>query len=267
MRTRRTRYVWLSCLALHILTAAQGDRSRFDPPFRNELHAPRAGDAQIVQFLKSHQGPETTGSFALVHGHFLGDGTENVVVATFWPAQGGEATVTSLFSKGTSGWKLEFRHDSLNVAYCRVVPVSSSKDILLCQTDYVGPTGHLGNGEVDTHLYTVDFTRDPADTWFLELRDTVRTGARCRSWASLKSVGLAHGSLHVLVEYGRNQLPPDGKSQAAVQHEGSPSGFPRRLYDLDFEVEPTGLVPAKGSQKDLDYITARWEAGSCPDGQ
>jgi hypothetical protein len=40
-------------------------------------------------------------------------------------------------------------------------------------------------GEVDTDLYTIDFTQDPVDSWFFHLSDTVATGSRCLSWVSV----------------------------------------------------------------------------------
>jgi hypothetical protein len=256
------------------LVAAADARSRFDPAFRNDLHPPRAADAEIVRLLRESKNGDSgpPDRLALVHGHFLDDGRENVVVATFSPIPGGDETRTLLFSKGAGGWTLRSRYEALNVAYCRVIPVSASKDILLCQTNFAGPSGRYGEAEVDTNLYAVDFTRDPADSWFFQLRDTVSTGARCLSWANAKSVNFGTGTLHVEVEYGRKQLPQGGKADSefkkmAAEYRGSPPGFPHQLYDIEFRILPGEWVPAERSLKDFDFITAPWEKGGCPAGQ
>ena len=122
----------------------------------------------------------------------------------------------------------------------------------------------MEKGEVDTHLYTIDFTREPADSHFLKIRDTVTTGSQCLSWASLKSVELKNGSLHVVVDYGRDRLSSAGKIQdefknRAMQSRGSPSGFPHQLYDIEFRFGPAGLSLVEASKSDFEYVTAKWE--------
>lgn len=138
--------------------------------------------------------------------------------------------------------------------------------------NYVGLGGRYGEGEVDTRLYAVDFTQDPEDSWFLDLRDTVSTGARCLSWASARSVTFGVGSLHVQVEYGRKQLRPSGEADTefkrlAAQYQGSPPGFPHRLYEIEFRMLRDKVVPAERTKEDFDFITAHWERDSCPAGK
>jgi hypothetical protein len=249
-------------------------RQRFDPPFQNELHRPRAEDAQIVQILKDYRDGEfgKPRLLGLVHGHFLGDGKETAVVAAFWRLQTGFSPVTFLFSRGAGGWRIEFRDTSETVAYCRVIPAGASKDMLLCQSDFVGPTGRYGRGKVDTNLYSVDFTQPSPISYFLRLEDTVATASRCLSWANVKSVEYHTTSVRVLVEYGRKQLPQDERvreefKKRAMRSQGSPHGFTSRVFNLEFSIGEAGLALADGSKADYDYVTARWSKDqgiACP---
>jgi len=99
VRIQRSRYIWLSCLVLRMLAAADDTPSRFDPPFQNDLHAPRAEDAQIIQILKNcknkHLGIPRW--FGVVQGNFLDGGRETVVVAALRQAPAGASTVVFLF--------------------------------------------------------------------------------------------------------------------------------------------------------------------------
>jgi len=250
---------------LLVLTWAASACPRFDPPFKNELRRPRAEDAQIVQILKDYSDAEfgKPRLLGLVHGHFLGDGQETAVVAALWRLQEGFSPVTFLFSRGASGWQLQFRDTSETVSYCRVIPASAKKDMLLCQSDFVGATGHYGRGRVDTNLYTVDFSQESPVSYFLHIEDTVSTGGRCLSWASVKSVGFSDRLVQVLVEYGRKQLPADEAAREAfkkraVRFVGSPPGFRFRLFKLEFRIGEAGLTPAEVSNGDYAYVTARW---------
>jgi hypothetical protein len=99
---------------------ADSSESRFDPHFRNGVHAPREEDAGIVQILRKFAaggGLAKPRSFSLVHGHFLGDGTETVVATAYWRVPGGNSLATFLFSKDTSRWKLRSRDESLSAAF------------------------------------------------------------------------------------------------------------------------------------------------------
>jgi hypothetical protein len=257
----------MNAMALGQTSRADATDSRFDPTFRNNIHAPRAEDADIVRTLKNYEDKRLGNSrFLLVHGHFLDDARDTAVITALEHVSGGDSLETFLFSKDTTGWKMRSHDASLNAAYCRVIPVSRQKDILLCQTNFVGPIGQYGNGEVDTNLYAIDFTREPADSTVLQIRDTVTTGSRCLSWANLKSVEFRSGFLHLLVEYGRNRLPavgttPEQFRNLAVQSHGSPSGFPHRLYDIEFKLGPVMFSPVEGSKKDAEYVTERWDQG------
>lgn len=259
------RYIRLSCLAFGMLGAANDAPSRFDPPFPNDLHAPRTEDAQIIRILKNYKDHHLGAprSFSVVHGNFLGRGAETVVVAAAWQLPEGASPAVFLFVKGARGWQLESHYGSLNAAYCRVISVSSNKDILLCQSDYVGPARRYGQGEVDTDLYAVDFTREPVDSEVLHLRDTVTTGSGCLSWASVKSVEFRNGSLHVLVDYGRKSIADRGAREElrsrAIQAQGSPAGFAHQLYDIEFRLREQALAPVE--QQVIDYVKAPWEAG------
>lgn len=172
-----------------------------------------------------------------------------------------------MFSKGIGRWSLVARHDSLNVAYCHAASVSASKEILICQANYVG-----SEREVDTSLYAVDFTRDPVDSRFFDLRDTVGTAGPCRSWASVRSATFAVGSLRLLVEYGRNEETAEGSASsdsgkiAAQRHHSRPK-FPHRLYEVTFKILGDGVTLAEHSIKNIDFVTARWETASCTTGQ
>jgi hypothetical protein len=259
-----------SIITLLIGTAAVAQKSRFDPPFRNEVHAPRAEDAGIVQALQiSEKDLGDPNRFALVHGHFLDSGTDAAVVTAFRPASRGESPTTFVLSKDETGWRVRHRNESFLAAYCRVVPVSALKDLLLCQSNYVGLTGDYGNGPVSSSLYTLNFTPQPEDSWFLTIKDTVKAGSRCLVWANLKSVEFRGKSLHVLVEYGRNRLPADGKTveefggRARGAH-GNPAAFPHELYDIEFKLDAEGFYPAAASKNDFDYVTAPWDReGTC----
>ncbi|QOY88772.1 hypothetical protein [Paludibaculum fermentans] len=239
------------------------EASRFDPPFRNDVHAARPEDAGIVQIV-GRQGNKAAveAEVSLVHGHFFGGGRDAVVAMQFLPVPNGYSPANYVFSRGSGGWALRFRNDLLNAAYCRLIPTSAKKDILLCQTNFVGV-----EGVVDTNLYTLDFTRTPPDSeFFLQLRDTVGRGAGCLTWASLKSADYQEGTLHLVVEYGRNRLPAAGKLQGeprnrAVQPEERPAGFPRQLYDLEFRLGSEGFALAGRSEKNFRYVTEPWDAG------
>jgi hypothetical protein len=218
--------------------------------------------------LKDREGHKPPDELKLVHGHFLNIGKESAVVVAFWHESGGDSMATFLFSKETSGWSLHSRYDSLNVAYCRVFRVSAKSDTLICQTNYAGPSGQYGTGEIHTNLYAVDFTKSPDDSWFLDLRDTVSSGAQCLSWANVKSLRFADDSLHTQIEYGRMVLPPDQKAQnkyrkRAEQFRGSPPDFPHRLYEIEFRVFDGKLAPADGSKKNIAFVTSHWETDSC----
>jgi len=257
--------ILINSIGLGQTSRADATDSRFDPTFRNDVHAPRTEDADVVRTLKNYEEKRLGNSrFLLVHGHFLGDASDTAVVTALGRESAGDSLETFLLSKDTTGWKIRSHDASLNAAYCRVIPVSRQKDILLCQTNFVGPVGKYGNGEVDTNLYAIDFTREPADSTVLQIRDTVTTGSRCLSWANLKSVEFRTGFLHLLVEYGRNRLPalgttPEQFRNLAVQSHGSPSGFPHRLYDIEFKLGPVAFSPVEGSKRDLDYVTERWD--------
>jgi hypothetical protein len=122
-------------------------RSRFDPPFRNEVHAPRTEDAAIVQILRIADGrPPGKARLLLAKGHFLDGGNETVVATALWRVSGGDSLATFLFSKDASGWKLRSHDYALNAAYCRVLPVTAGKDVLLCQTNDAGLMGRYGKG-------------------------------------------------------------------------------------------------------------------------
>jgi hypothetical protein len=257
--------ILINAIGLGQRSRADATDSRFDPTFRNDVHAPRTEDADVVRTLKNYEEKRLGNSrFLLVHGHFLGDASDTAVVTALGRESAGDSPETFLLSKDTTGWKIRSHDASLNAAYCRVIPVSRQKDILLCQTNFVGPVGKYGNGEVDTNLYAIDFTQEPADSTVLQIRDTVTTGSRCLSWANLKSVEFRTGFLHLLVEYGRNRLPavgttPEQFRNLAVQSHGSPSGFPHRLYDIEFKLGPVAFSPIEGSKRDLDYVTERWD--------
>jgi hypothetical protein len=257
--------ILINAIGLGQASRADATDSRFDPTFRNDVHAPRTEDADVVRTLKNYEEKRLGNSrFLLVHGHFLGDASDTAVVTALGRESAGDSLETFLLSKDTTGWKIRSHDASLNAAYCRLIPVSRQKDILLCQTNFVGPVGKYGNGEVDTNLYAIDFTREPADSTVLRIRDTVTTGSRCLSWANLKSVEFRAGFLHLLVEYGRNRLPavgmtPEQFRNLAVQSHGSPSGFPHRLYDIEFKLGPVAFSPVEDSKRDLDYVTERWD--------
>jgi hypothetical protein len=154
------------------------------------------------------------------------------------------------------------RDDSIDLGYCRSIPASATKDVLICQMEFAGPTGRYGTGEVDTNLYVVDFTRQPPDNWFLTLKDTVSAGGKCLAWASVDSLDFKDGSLHVRVEYGRRRLsddePENQSRNRAMQARGSPAGFPHQLYDLQFNLGPEGFSPAESAKEDFAYVTAPW---------
>ena len=248
-------------------------RSRFDPPFRNDMHSPRAEDAEIVRAINNSRFSEggRLRVFGLVHGHFLGDGKDSVVVAALRRVDSGFSPITLLFFNRDGGWQFREPEDFETVAYCRVVPVSVNKDVLLCQSDLVGPAGNYGRGQVDTNLYTVDFTRNPSASYFLHLEDTVATGQQCVAWASVKSLDIRALTVQVVVEYGRKQLPREQKALnefrlRARKSNGSPFGFPVRLFNLDFKIEDGNVVPMESSMADYKYVTARWaerQPGTC----
>jgi hypothetical protein len=248
-------------------------RPRFDLPFQNDMRPPRVEDAEIVRAINNPQLNEggKTRLLGLVHGHFLGDGQDTVAVATLRLVNSGFSPQTFLFFNGANGWQSKVLEDLETVAYCRVLPVGSNKDALLCQSDLVGPTGQYGRGEIDTNLYSVDFTRNPSASYFLHLEDTVATGHRCVAWASVKSLDIRGSTVHVVVEYGRKQLPPEKNTQdefrlRAMQSHGSPSGFATGLFNLDFRIADGSVVPMASSVADYRYVTARWaedQTGIC----
>ncbi|HLK67574.1 MAG TPA: hypothetical protein VKU19_29255 [Bryobacteraceae bacterium] len=246
---RTSPLIW-SCLLCHVLLGQDGP-ARFVPPFQSGLHVPGDEDAEIVHLIKSGSVARLQpDSIVLVHGRFLGDGKESVVAAGMREVSDGSAAVTLLFSKEGAHWRLRSRDDSADVAPCRVVPASPAKDVLLCQSEYdAGSAATAGVGEVDIDFYTVDFTLDPADYTFLHLRDTSGTTAKCRSSASVESADLQDGILHVVIRYGRNQLPSGALS----------TEFSMRRYDLVFRLEKERMVPMERSDSDVEYVTAKWE--------
>lgn len=259
------RHAELICSIGILLAWAVEARPRFDPQFRNDIRAPRAEDAQIVQIVQGYKSDEVgeLHVFGLVHGHFLGDGQETAVVAAGWQVQGGFSPVTFLVSKTEGTWRIERRETPETVAFCRVIPAGLSKDTLLCQSDLVGPAGRFGRGEVDTNLYSVDFTHDPSVSYLLHVEDTVTAGRQCVAWASVKAVEFSNETLRVLVEYGREQLPDGQKAQTifkarAMRSDGSPRGFPKRPFSLDFRMGSSGFAIADRSRDDYAYVTARW---------
>jgi hypothetical protein len=137
------------------------------------------------------------------------------------------------------------------------------KDTLLCQSDLVGPVGRFGRGEIDTNLYSVDFTHDPSVSYLLHVEDTVTTGRQCVAWASVKAVEFSNETLRVLVEYGREQLPDEPRAQTdfkerAMRSDGSPRGFPKRSFSIEFRIGPPGFAIVDRSRGDYEYVTARW---------
>ena len=237
------------------LTLSADAQSRFYPAFPNDFHQPRAEDVQIVQLIGNlPRNPQVVG---LVHGHFLGDGKDAVVVTAAWEVQGGFEPIALVFSREASGWRLHLRDNSEITSYCRVLPLSARKDVLLCHS------GFEPNGKVYTNLYTIDFTRDVPVSYFLQLEDTVASGSRCLSWANVKSLGVHDGIVNVLVDYGRTQLPADETLQAefrnrVLKSDRVPSGFPVRSFALDFTVSEGELRPTQHSKTDYDYVTAKW---------
>jgi hypothetical protein len=263
----------LHCVILILACWSVERRPRFDPPFQNEIHPPRREDAEIVRIMSSSKFSEggKLRLFGLVHGHFLGNGQDTVVVSAQRRVDSGFSPLTFLFFKGANGWRFQSQDYLEVVAYCRVLPVSADKDVLICQSDVVGPTGRYGDGEILTNLYTFDFTRDPSASYFLHLEDTVATGRQCLAWASVKSLDIRPSTVRVVVEYGRKQLAPDENTQRefrlrATQSYGSPSGFPTRLFNLDFRFAEGSVVPVPSSVVDYKYVTERWpedKAGTC----
>jgi hypothetical protein len=254
-----------------ILVCWMGEsRPRFDPPFQNDMRPPRVADRQIVKTINHSQLNEGGKILGLVHGHFLGDGQDSVAVAALRRVGSGFSPLTFLFFSGADGWRFKVPEDLETIAYCRVLAVGSNKDALLCQSDFV-PSGQYGKGEIDTNLYTVDFTRDPSVSYFLHLEDTVATGHRCVAWASVRSLDIRASTLHVVVEYGRKQLPLEQNAQhefrlRAMRSHGSPSGFPTRFFSLDFRIADGSVAPMASSVADYKYVTAKWvedEAGAC----
>lgn len=225
--------------------SGQALNSRFSPPFRSDVHLPNGRDSAIIRILRNSIAASDASktAFGLVHGHFLGDGTDAVAATEFRHVSTGDAVTTFLLSNVAGAMKLLRRDDSLNAAYCRVLSVSIDKDVLLCQANFV----NARPGELGTNLYAIDFTQEPPDSWFLELRDTVDSRSQCRAWANLKSVDWRNGLLDVVVEYGRST------ATARV--------FPRQLYHVDFRFGPTGFYTTEESSADFDYVTARWEGG------
>ena len=263
----------LHCSILILACWGVESRPRFDPPFQNEMHPPRSEDAGIVRTMSSSKFSEggKLRLFGLVHGHFLENGQDTVAVSAHRRVDSGSSPLTFLFFNGANGWRFQVPDDLEMVAYCRVLSVGADKDVLICQSDVVGPTGHHGNGEILTNLYTFDFTRDPSASYFLHLADTVATGNRCVAWARVKSLDIRASTVHVVVEYGRKQLSADQNTQyefrlRAMQSHGSPSGFPTRLFNLDFRIAEGSVVPVESSVADYKYVTERWaedKAGTC----
>ena len=205
----------------------------------------------------------------LVHGHFLGDERETAVVAVQWRLKEGLSPETFLFSRDPNGWRLELRDTSETIAYCRVIPANANKDLLLCQSEIIGPTGRYGRGRVDTNLFTVDFTQSEPVSYFLHLEDTVAAGSTCLSWASVKSLEFSREMVRVGVDYGRKQLPLDEGARIefkkrAMQAQGSPRGFPFRLFTLEFKIGEAGLSLADTSTADYNYVTANWTKDASP---
>ncbi len=262
MGLRRAELICSICL---VLAGVVDARPRFEPQFRNDIRVPHSEDAQIVQIVHSYKRGEVEELhvFGLVHGHFLGDGQETAVVAAGWQVQGGFSPVTFLVSKAEGAWRIERPEISETLAFCRVIPAGMEKDTLLCQSDLAGPIGRFGRGEVDTNLYSVDFTRDPSVSYLLHVEDTVTTGRQCVAWASVKAVEFSNETLRVLVEYGREQLPGEQKAQTdfkerAMRSDGSPRGFPKRPFSLEFIMGSSGFAIADRSRDDYAYVTARW---------
>jgi hypothetical protein len=54
--------------------------AKLDPPFKSEMHEPRAEDAGVIRALRGVD-PET--HFLLIHGHFVGGGKETVVAVAY----------------------------------------------------------------------------------------------------------------------------------------------------------------------------------------
>jgi hypothetical protein len=111
-----------------------------------------------------------------------------------------------------------------------------------------GPRCSIREREVDISLYSVDFTRDPSVSYLLlHLEDTVTTGRKCLACASVKAVEFGNETLRVLVEYGREQLPGEQKAQMvfkerAMRSNGSPLGFPKQPFILEFRMGSTGFA-------------------------
>jgi hypothetical protein len=249
----RTKVARLLLCALTVLPICALD-SHFDRPFQNEMHAPRAEDADIVRILTNKEDKHLRrADFLVVHGHFCGDGTQAAIVTAYWHASQDDSTATFLFSKETGGWTLKSREhwNRGDPSYCRVVPASPVKDVLLCQTIYAGNVARYDRDEVDTNLDIADYSETPLNYYVLQLRDTVASGTQYLTWANLKSVAFQSGLLHAGVEYGRKQVPPHSHA--------SRSAFPHQLYKLDFELGPKGFSPTEGTYKDFQHVTEFWE--------
>jgi hypothetical protein len=213
--------------------------AKLDPPFKSEMHEPRAEDAGVIRALRGVD-PET--HFLLIHGHFVGGGKETVVAVALRPVQGGDEVSTILLLKSATGWKPGRRDYQLSAAYCRSLQVSAQKDLLLCWNNF-------SHGSVlDENLYALDFSQEPSDSWFFQVRDTTAAASPCRTWAALKSVNF-DGVLHVAIDYGRT-------SSLAVT-------VPHHLYRIDFELGAAGFSPTEPSKKNFNSIMARWEEQTC----
>ncbi len=258
-RTPHLTWAWVIVSTVILLAGAVrgqpptgfGGRSRFDSTFANDVHAPRASDADVLRTLTRYKNDQ----WLIVYGKFFGDGSRAAVVTGLKHASNADSLTTLLMYKEADGWKVRSEDDALNAAYCRVVPITSDKDILLCQTNHVRNSN--GGGSVDTNLYTLDFTREPPDSFFLQLRDTVGTSSSCRTWANLLgSIDVTGPSLHLSIEYGRRG--------SAIEPRGNPSNFSRTRFQLRFVLGPGGFSPAEGSMRDYRYVTERWDrTGAC----
>lgn len=210
-------------------------QTRFDPSFRNDVRAALPDDAEIVRVLRSQ--PEkrlANARVSLVHGHFLDNGGDNAVV-TGMEEFPGESPVPFLFSKAAGEWVARPLDRSINATYCQVIPVTSRKDILLCQTNYEGWKGASKSAETDTNLYTLDFTQEQPQSSIFQLTDTTGSGLPSVTSANIRSLEFRDGFLKVRLAFGRNEAP--------------------REYNLDFTLGAKGFAPTESSQADFDAVT------------
>jgi hypothetical protein len=134
-RTPHLTWAWLIVSTVILLAGAVraqpptsfGGRSRFDPTFANDVHAPRASDTDVLRTLTRYKNDQ----WLIVYGKFFGDGSRAAVVTGLKHASNADSLTTLLMYKEADGWKVRSEDDALNAAYCRVVPITSDKDILL----------------------------------------------------------------------------------------------------------------------------------------